>query len=1288
MQVRQSSCLVRKLATFMELGERDWDIVTHCASRKYSGLASWLTRSLEAGRPTLAILESGSGEKQVPHKLRRVFAVNIVAATTGQPSCLIAQLDVRGSTLAVGVNGVGKTTFLRTIPLFYGATPKQILRGSHRGSMIAYALPADSSAIVYEYERTSEDDLRCAVMYRRPGEDEAVFYIMRSGYEERFFVDENEEFVTAQEFKARAEAAGIWVSPALHMHEYRSVILREKPMTKNAQKLRELALEHSLGPHPLYNLGSIAAAMTTEKINFDDLKRIVVDRVTEDLGNRSGDGVLSQKQSKEEVQNWITTRQHMGALLARAPDAKKLMGKVEDLRQCHKTLCALHVAVKEAVRQRQQQQEAKKQELEDYKLSSEEAHRKLKSTIQAEGEELEGKVATRDELAGRVRKIDAQKKHFADLDIESSVELQQQEPTIKVRIAGLRNEHGTLTATAGNAQARADARTREIESAAKEAGQTIVGRRETLREADRSETEKLRLEEAVALGDITEPPRLKEIQATLRQLERQQGALQAEKAKPSATLKTIADIEAAEGDVARLEKELSASQSKENDAKTGLERCEKAANVAADAEEEISKLINSAHENLKRLNERLAPAPGTLLAFLREQELGGWCDVAKAINPELLKRNDLEPELLSSHTHAERMEMGGISLDVSRVDLPEWVSMQDVKRDIAQQEGSLKAMRAKLQDARAQARAEVKDRDAAKAALQAATAQLGLVSGQLKEARQRLGALREQARLERQQSQQDVEQALEELKGKIEELAQEDEGLRLRLGQRRKELTKGFEDRRKAMGDALKEQLKALKEEEDALEERKKKDLEQVKVDLARELEGKGIDMGQIEAMEKEIEKLQGQLNAISCNRGEVRAWLEFKDEILPTLEPARLQHADLVTETNRLSERLTRLGRQLTKMEAEISAHIGALNGEIQAVENAVHRLGVMRDQHLKDFLDFVPAPEVQMNPDMLENQATQALQQLRLLENEVQAARVSLRGEINHHEGEAADWLRLKEKELPDRQTVLSHQYEWIWAEMVCQWFDPQEHGQLLAQLNREKQAIFMKAGGFLDALQSFDRNIDSFNKRLRKALSEFTPFQAFGELSVDVRSGVGNIAYLNILQRIQERHRAISGTIVSIVADDRELPSDEDTNLMREYRNVLVGDGGFNVNLRDQVQLECSLRENNKRHKVTNQEEFAAISSNGLTALITAMFLMGFVQMIRGADSPVRLTWITDEIGRFDSGNVANFLKTLSDSGINVISAAPSADPLIAKHFDRLSSFEGDGAILTAQAEGEPA
>ena len=83
----------------------------------------------------------------MPHQLRQVIAINIVAAKSGLPSNVVSKLDVRGKVLAVGVNGVGKTTFLRTIPLFYGALPREILKGSHRGSMISYTLPTTSSAL-------------------------------------------------------------------------------------------------------------------------------------------------------------------------------------------------------------------------------------------------------------------------------------------------------------------------------------------------------------------------------------------------------------------------------------------------------------------------------------------------------------------------------------------------------------------------------------------------------------------------------------------------------------------------------------------------------------------------------------------------------------------------------------------------------------------------------------------------------------------------------------------------------------------------------------------------------------------------------------------------------------------------------------------------------------------------------------------------------------------------------------------------------------------------------------
>jgi signal recognition particle GTPase len=72
----------------------------------------------------------------MPHQLRRIITINLRNPKDGLPSGRIAEMDPRGGVLAVGINGVGKTTFLRLLPLFYGATPTQILKGTGRTALI------------------------------------------------------------------------------------------------------------------------------------------------------------------------------------------------------------------------------------------------------------------------------------------------------------------------------------------------------------------------------------------------------------------------------------------------------------------------------------------------------------------------------------------------------------------------------------------------------------------------------------------------------------------------------------------------------------------------------------------------------------------------------------------------------------------------------------------------------------------------------------------------------------------------------------------------------------------------------------------------------------------------------------------------------------------------------------------------------------------------------------------------------------------------------------------------
>jgi hypothetical protein len=292
------------------------------------------------------------------------------------------------------------------------------------------------------------------------------------------------------------------------------------------------------------------------------------------------------------------------------------------------------------------------------------------------------------------------------------------------------------------------------------------------------------------------------------------------------------------------------------------------------------------------------------------------------------------------------------------------------------------------------------------------------------------------------------------------------------------------------------------------------------------------------------------------------------------------------------------------------------------------------------------------------------------------------ALRNLMTMRSGPVEHWLALKEKEMPEAETLLEHQARCAQAQALGEWFNPAEHAPYVDQLHNEMNGFMAVASNFVRDLALFERRVDGFNRELQQALGETERFERFRDLSVTVRSDVGQIGPMKLLRHMQEVHNGKNSSGGLFITQQGELPGEEDAALIRAFRDILPADGVLRVNLNDQVRLECSLIENGQRRIIRNEEDFRAVSSNGNTALITAMFLMGFVQMIRGADSPVRLTWVTDEIGRFDPNNLGAFLHTLDAHRIDVISASPSVDPALARFFPRLCIFEDTGAIATSE------
>lgn len=1225
----------------------------------------------------------------MPHRLRRIIAINIRNAKDGLPSSRIAELDPSGGVLVVGDNGVGKTTFLRLLPLFYGATPSQILRGSGRHSMINYTLPDPSSAVAFEYERESSGDVRLVVMHARPTEDAAQFFFVKSGFNEDFFLDAEGQFVTREEFKGHVEGKGMYVSAKLFMHQYRAVILNEKTLTKDPVDLRELRAEFSLGPRPLLNLAPIAAAMANEKISFSDLKNIVIERVTdasEDDTRR--DNVREIKRDRKDVVRWLEDREHLARVMGRRSEGDRIRERVATIKSTHHQLSVLHVAVKEALNKDQQRSEELVHLETDLRR-----HVNLRLTEMNEElvqQNLEAKDAktTWETKRDALNAAKSRQQHFEWVGAETLANEQFKEESLKARARLLEGDLEAIQNTSGDVVKRSESRKQSINGEYVDTKARVASEKTSLQLTAREREHVVREAERNALTDTHRPQRLKQIEDSKLALASRQGELSIQANSPQASKEAIKAITNAEAQSSKQDDAYKAALASSKSADTELSRRRTELSESILAASTLRSAITELKSQIEILESRLSPSDGSLMQFLRQAKPGEWRDVSKVINPDLLRRTDLTPTLVSESGDASGViSIGQLNLHVQALEVPAWVDMQEVRQDIAAKTNELATLNSNWTDEDARSRRLGVACNELDAKANEAHAYESIALDALSRARAGVQSAKAAALVEAETAGRAALDQLNVVKEEIASLVREEQILTTDHAKQLTDLMASFAtqltniQREVSSADGrLDEELKQALVRRDAM-------LSAVDLDVSKELAGLGIDPHRIATVESELAELQARLASIAGNRHEVADWTNFQKETLPFMAIMEQERARLYVLLQQANQQVTNLENRITALTEEANQQITIWKNEAALIGERTIRMKALAEHALKDFMDTVPKATGQ-NWDPVELESKVATLRSELLNDEENLGREfrALRNEMRSKDSPVSHWLDLHEKDLPDPQIMAPHLFLCAQAQVATDWFDPWQSGPYINQIHQEMNGFFSLASHFVRQLEQFERSVEGFNRDLQKALSDTARFERFRDLTVTVRSGVQKLGFMKVLHEMKDVAASKVSTLRSFMTNERELPLDEEVNLIRAFRDILQGEGGFRVNLNEQVDLECSLVENEKRRIVRNEDEFKSISSNGNSALITAMFLIGFLIMIRGPESKVRLTWIFDEVGRFDARNLRAFLETLDHHHIDVISASPSVDPALARYFPRLSIFESNGAIVTTESHGE--
>ncbi|MEJ8837758.1 ATP-binding protein [Ramlibacter sp. AN1133] len=1228
----------------------------------------------------------------MPHRLRRIIGINLRTPRDQGTSCRIVDLDTRGAVMALGANGVGKTSFLRLLPLFYGAQPSRILRGSGHESMMRHMLPEPSSCVVFEYERDSEVDLRCTVVHCAPDEDAPQFHIIKAGFDERFFTREDGSgwvFLKRDEFKSQTEGLGFEVSPALSLSQYRCVILGDKAETRDMVRFRRLAAEHSLAPGMLRGLDQIAAAMGPEALSFNTLQEIVTGRIAARLG-AEGKSMRELKKPAKDVSSWLVSQDHLSKVEAKRPLAVELAKACQAIQGLNLELSQMRAAAEALIEQKQAAMAANRVRRGRVVEQGEQEATGLASTAAAAKAAYDEQVSAVDALQHSVRSIEQQQEHYRVIGITDLEAEHDREAALLEQKTEAETEKASLDSQAQGILASADERKREIEAARSAVQQRVAQRQAELASALTRRLEELRLDEIQAQETTSTPARLGELPGLLQDLARQQGELQQAIKNPSASQEMQQAL-------AAVRRDLRVARGADLEARTGLASAQRALQEAErDRDRKLREheaaqaTLTARRGQVEDLEGRQQPKAGSLLEFLRATAPDDLRSLARVIDPKLLHRTDLAPrhDPDAAGGEAGTVAVGTITVAVQGVEVPDWLDEPELRRQIERAREALQRAAAEEQEAlklarRAGATASEASEGEARARARAAAAHDAVVRLE-----QQDSDLQDQAEAELVERKDALTQELAAVRTAIGALTEEQRLLTRELAEQRRKLSAEFDAQRTSARQENTAAGQRLDKELTDANERAAQGVQRIDLQAQQELTAAGVDATRVQAVSRTIGELGLRLLAISQNRHEVTAWRVFRDREMVRLPGEQVRLAQARDARGAAQARWSQAQEAVSEHASQVRDELDRVDHEHRSAGDEVASLQSLLSREL--LVIIPPSGSFPVSTWLTEDLLREVGRRNSELATNVGAANGHIRAirqAMQVIEGPATEWLARKETELPELQDLASHLDALRRGRMLCEWYDT-DYTSAVVSLRNELTGVLGQARQFVKDLDDFDREIGRFNRELQDQMSRVTRFPSFGNLKIGVRSTVKSLEYIGDLQRMKDladSRQSLSRASSAPMARDLELPGAEEVLLMRKLRDLLSREGGIRTSLNELVRLECSLQVNGRERTIGREDEFKRYASNGQTMLIVALFLMGFASMVRkDAGGNVRVTWICDEVGRIDSFNLKAFLDTLDENHIDVISAAPEASGGAAEMFDRLARFYPNGNIVTADCE----
>jgi hypothetical protein len=1184
---------------------------------------------------------------------------------------MLVGLNTDGHFNASGGNGAGKTSALNLIPAFYGAEPNQLVsQVSGKLSFVDYYLPHQSSALIFEHLR--EDGYRLAVMLRNASGSQAIYRFVVGSLDETFLHDDIRPMLTGgsrmSEIFSELQKRGIETTTQIdNITDYRAIIQNDKRLLRrNGGKKKAAAWAQQ------YCLGGPGSHMShLDRMSYSVLKRDdMFNRLQQMIAETQfGDIHIDEKPAHLKDKTLIDDIASLRNFSVLEPDIRQCLDHHQQCQLLETDIeksAGLLRAVIAIANQRLAQLRITHQSLESQLVELCEIY---ESDDREGRSKYNGLKASVEDLDATINRIHEEQQEWIDQDI---VEKQADFNNLKQLVARdreLRKAYEELTRKIENLEVERN----RAESDAKEVYRRRCGTLETERlkateqkgklgTAHSQKLQALNLQRDQVLAEFEQGEMVKQLDPLIERV----GVLKSSASAPQITPDEAEEQDRLEDELDKATDQVAFALEKRDAAEQAENNHQSVLNDAHDSWEQAKKDVDRKIIAQDKLIKQLYPEDGSLLAELRRHQ-PDWAEtVGKVINPELLKRKDLEPEL-----EGEGGTLFGWSLLLSKLMPTDEAASEAILqerlaraesdvRNASEHEKQLKlnyqqlAGRSKrLKDAHTQAKYEYGRREQ--------------VARECKDKcdshRKQMRAASQERQAKAKQEQQVVETEINKLRVTIENRKRE---IRSQFSEHQLETEALYQREIQALDDELERIKQQFNEAEDDYNAR----VNQIEQRFSEQCQKEGVDAGIIREAREKSERHCEHLNKVQDYGPLLSRYETWVSDRWNTLADRQAQLTELSLQMKQAEDYLSALKTRFTEEQKHLKVAIATESKAVRALTTELDRAQGISDRltpgNPATLGDSVPAL------DTLSADLEQLLDTERQVRSKLLKQVDKIRDMLRHHSESKIHraWVFLLEQRqartgLDEFATEFKLQLPDDLANLLDEQL-PDIRDSLVEQIRAVGDSLVRYHG----SLKILNDEVGKVSRHLRDKINTNQRIDSLSNIELHITSRVVEGDYWDKLSYFTQQWGAWREQ------RDQSIPSDTLMETLKVANDALQR-ADIKTDLKSLIGLRISIVENGRMASVTNSREFDALSSNGLSYLAIIVIFIGMARYL--CPNPrIALHWPVDELANLSPENIAKLFEMFDDAGLYFFSAFPSTDPNLLRFFKYRTLIHRDTGI----------